>query len=171
VEKHRLYALYVLALTFGMRQGELLALKWSDISWKAGTITIRRTLRRTGKKTTEDTTKTEAGERVLDLDEDQARVLRAHWTNQEEERVIFERLEAEKPEAERRVWNKDRRVFCNEAGREIAARNLLRQFDTSFPRRSSFTTCATRPARSCSHAVTICSMCRRSSGTPVQRSR
>lgn len=130
LQLHRLYALYVLALTFGLRQGELLALKWSDISWKAGTITIRRTLRRTGAKTTEDTTKTEAGERVLDLDDDQVRVLRAHWTNQEEERVIFERREAARPASERRAWNKDRRIFCNEEGREIAARGLLRQFES-----------------------------------------
>jgi integrase len=123
VRSHRLYALYVLALSLGMRQGELLALKWSEVSWRSGTLTVRRTLKRTGAKTTEDTTKTEAGERVLELGDDLVSVLRVHWTAQEEERALAERLGAV-------GWNKDRRVFCNEAGREIAARNLLRQFDS-----------------------------------------
>jgi integrase len=129
VASHRLAALYILALALGLRQGELLALKWSDVSWKAATVTIRRTLRRTGKKTREGSTKTEAGERVLELSDDLMSVLRQHWQNQDEERVIFDRRQEALPAAERRRWNPDRRVFCNEAGREIAARNLLRHFD------------------------------------------
>jgi integrase len=40
----RLHALYVLALTTGMRQGELLALAWDDI--EDGTVTVRATLAR-----------------------------------------------------------------------------------------------------------------------------
>ncbi len=40
----RLEALYVLALTTGMRQGELLGLKWEDVDVEAGTLHVRRTL-------------------------------------------------------------------------------------------------------------------------------
>jgi integrase len=40
----RLYALYVLALTTGMRQGELFALVWGDVDFDHATVTIRRTL-------------------------------------------------------------------------------------------------------------------------------
>ena len=40
----RLEALYVLATTTGMRQGELLGLKWEDINLEAGTLQVRRTL-------------------------------------------------------------------------------------------------------------------------------
>jgi integrase len=41
---HRLEALYALAVTTGMRQGELLGLKWEDVDLEARTIRIRRTL-------------------------------------------------------------------------------------------------------------------------------
>jgi integrase len=43
-----LEALYVLAVTTGMRQGELLALRWQDVDMKNGTVSIRRTLTRNG---------------------------------------------------------------------------------------------------------------------------
>jgi integrase len=42
----RLEALYVLALTTGMRQGELLALKWDDVDLERGVLRVRRTLTR-----------------------------------------------------------------------------------------------------------------------------
>src|SRR5215207_4738322 len=40
----RLEALYVLAVHRGLRQGELLGLKWDDVDLKGGTIQVRRTL-------------------------------------------------------------------------------------------------------------------------------
>ena len=43
-----LEALYVLAVTTGMRQGELLALGWQDVDMKNGTVSVRRTLTRNG---------------------------------------------------------------------------------------------------------------------------
>jgi integrase len=46
----RLEALYVLAVTTGMRQGELLGLKWQDVELEAGTLGVRRTLTRRGGK-------------------------------------------------------------------------------------------------------------------------
>jgi integrase len=39
-----LEALYVLAVHTGMRQGELLALRWEDVDLNEGVIHIRRTL-------------------------------------------------------------------------------------------------------------------------------
>ena len=39
-----LEALYVLAVQTGMRQGELLALKWEDVDLNEGVIHIRHTL-------------------------------------------------------------------------------------------------------------------------------
>ncbi|TDC37980.1 tyrosine-type recombinase/integrase [Micromonospora sp. KC213] len=40
---HRLQALYVCALTVGLRRGKLLGLAWSDIDFDTGTLTVRQT--------------------------------------------------------------------------------------------------------------------------------
>jgi integrase len=40
----RFHALYVLALTTGMRQGELLGLQWQDVDLRRSTLHVRRTL-------------------------------------------------------------------------------------------------------------------------------
>jgi integrase len=41
----RFEALYVLAVATGLRQGELLGLKWADLDLKKGTLSVRRSLR------------------------------------------------------------------------------------------------------------------------------
>jgi integrase len=43
----RLEALYMLAVTSGLRQGELLALRWRDVDFDAATLQVRATLQRT----------------------------------------------------------------------------------------------------------------------------
>ena len=40
----RLEALFVLAIHTGLRQGELLGLKWEDVDLESGTLRVRRTL-------------------------------------------------------------------------------------------------------------------------------
>ena len=40
----RLEALYVLAINTGLRQGELLGLKWDDVDLDDGSLQVRRTL-------------------------------------------------------------------------------------------------------------------------------
>lgn len=42
--RNRLEALYVLAIHCGLRQGELLGLRWEDVDLEAGTLSVRRTL-------------------------------------------------------------------------------------------------------------------------------
>jgi integrase len=42
--RHRLHALFSLALATGLRQGEILGLQWADFDFEAGTVAVRRTL-------------------------------------------------------------------------------------------------------------------------------
>jgi len=60
----RLEALLVLALTTGMRQGELLGLHWEDVDLKAGMVYVRRTLLEVGGKLTTGETKSGRNRRV-----------------------------------------------------------------------------------------------------------
>jgi integrase len=68
VEGHRLCVLYHIALTLGLRLGEILGLQWGDIDWQAQTITIQRQVQETsGQVAVRNATKTDAGMRVLPL--------------------------------------------------------------------------------------------------------
>ncbi len=63
----RFEALYVLAVTTGMRQGELLALKWQDVDVENATISVRRTLTRDGGRVTIGEPKTKKSRRSIRL--------------------------------------------------------------------------------------------------------
>jgi integrase len=68
VETHRLCVLYHLAITLGLRLGELLGLQWGDIDWEKKTLTIRRQIQEVhGKLEVKLGAKTEAGNRLLPL--------------------------------------------------------------------------------------------------------
>jgi integrase len=54
----RLEALYIMAVQSGLRQGELLALRWEDVDLEARALQVRRTLTRDGGKPAVGTTKT-----------------------------------------------------------------------------------------------------------------
>lgn len=60
----RLQALYLVALSLGLRRGELLGLKWEDIDFGRKTVTIRRALVRAGNEIVETVPKTRDRERV-----------------------------------------------------------------------------------------------------------
>jgi integrase len=60
----RLYALYVLALRLGLRQGELFGLRWEDLDLEGANLTVQRSL---GRDLTTGKTKTDASRRRLHL--------------------------------------------------------------------------------------------------------
>lgn len=70
-------ALFTLAIVTGMRRGELLALRWSDVDFDGGWLTVRRSLVRVAGGMREEHTKTGRGRR-LDLTASQVAMLRAH---------------------------------------------------------------------------------------------
>lgn len=74
-------ALYVLAVTTGMRQGELLALRWSDIDLEdpeQATLSVRRTLTRNGGRVAFGEPKTKKSRRSIRLTPQAAHALREH---------------------------------------------------------------------------------------------
>jgi integrase len=73
-------ALYTVALATGLRQGEVLALRWSDVDLEAGALTVSHTLRRDGLGLGEP--KTEASKRTVLLPPTALAILRRHKADQ-----------------------------------------------------------------------------------------
>jgi integrase len=81
----RLEALYVLALSTGMRLGELLALKWEDVDLEGGRLRVRRTLTHAGKAFVLGEPKTKNSRRTIRLTKGANSALKAHLSRQFEE--------------------------------------------------------------------------------------
>ena len=115
---HRLHALFHLAITTGLRQGELLGLWWTDLDAKNGTLHIQRQLRRIpgeGLQLTEP--KSTAGRRSIVLGEPTVAKLRAHRKRQLEERVFFAKQ-----------WHDQGLIFTNTWGGPVDPSKLYKQF-------------------------------------------
>ena len=69
IRGHRLEALFTVAVGTGLRQGELLGLRWSDVDLSAGTLTVRQSLQRVDGKLTAVETKTARSRRTVPLPE------------------------------------------------------------------------------------------------------
>lgn len=85
VKEHRLEALLVVAVTTGIRRGELLALRWKDVNLENKSISVLRTvdyIPHYGYVETES--KTEAGNRQVMLSTLAVRMLKEHRLEQEE---------------------------------------------------------------------------------------
>jgi integrase len=88
---NRLEALYVLAIQTGMRQGELLGLKWEDIDLDGQSVRVRRTLTRKGSDSGGSyelgEPKTKKSRRTVRLTERAVDALRSHRARQAEEKL------------------------------------------------------------------------------------
>jgi integrase len=78
----RLEALYVLAVHTGMRQGEMLALRWQDVDMENAVLSVRRTLTRRGGKVAFGEPKTKKSRRSIRLTPQAVEALRAHLERQ-----------------------------------------------------------------------------------------
>ena len=86
---HPAHALYVLAVTTGMRQGELLGLRWEDVSLDGGRLAVRRALQRqraAGLAFVEP--KTARARRTVVLSQRAVAALRRHRARQVEQRLF-----------------------------------------------------------------------------------
>lgn len=81
----RLEALYVLAIHTGMREGELLGLKWDDVDLKHSVLRLKRALVREGGKVALGDLKTAKSRRSVRLTRSAAEAVRDHLERQLEE--------------------------------------------------------------------------------------
>jgi hypothetical protein len=83
VKDDRYEAVYVLAVTAGMRIGEILALRWEDVDFDAGTIAIRRTIVEKGGKFMLGPPKTTKSFRTIYIPQIALNALRKRFSGQE----------------------------------------------------------------------------------------
>lgn len=83
----RLHALWVVVTTTGMRRGEALGLKWSDVDLEAGHLKVRRALVSTNYRVSEVPPKTPKSRREISLDDGTMAALKTWRKSQLEERV------------------------------------------------------------------------------------
>lgn len=81
----RLYPLFMLAIMTGMRRGEILGLKWDDINFTNGTISIKRSLVKTDSGPIIQDVKTEKSKRAVSISEVVLQILKEHRITQAQE--------------------------------------------------------------------------------------
>lgn len=115
----RLFALLMVALTTGLRQGELLGLTWADVDLDRGVITVRRSLEgvRGGEPVFGDA-KTRASVRSVPIGPAVVEALREHQGRQQ----VLERIEAGSR------WRDLGLVFTAGQGSPVMATNLRRRW-------------------------------------------
>ncbi|MGL4362460.1 MAG: tyrosine-type recombinase/integrase [Cellulosilyticaceae bacterium] len=126
ISHHKHEALFYLALATGMRQGELLALTWSDINFDENSIAVYKSFKKVlnidsnnHRQWTEtiQTTKTSSGNRTVYVPITVMQKLIEHRNRQE----ILKRKNAD-------IYEDNNLVFCTQSGTYIDARNLLRSY-------------------------------------------
>ncbi len=119
-KEHRWEALYHLAITTGMRQMEILGLKWTDLDWTRKTIRVERQLVRPNEdKVKFSQPKTKHGRRKIALGSLTIKILRIH--NEKQHTEIQKAGED---------WQENDLIFTTSNGTPIHPRNLLRNFKT-----------------------------------------
>ncbi len=120
IKGHRLEALFVTALTLGLRRGELLGLRWSDIDFEARApfLRVNYALQRLDGELQLTEPKTEKSRSALPLPARLVAALRSHRAYQLEERLALGSK-----------WQETGFVFASTIGTPLEPRNLNRLFD------------------------------------------
>jgi integrase len=109
----RLEALYVLAIHTGLRQGELLGLKWEDVDLESGTLRVRRTLVTAKGGPVLTAPKTKGSRRSVKLTQGAVEALRSHLKHQLQE---IDRAGS--------LWRENGLMFASESGEPLDRRYL-----------------------------------------------
>ena len=107
----RLHALYILAVGTGMRQGEIFGLRWPDIDFAGGSLSVRRTLGEVRGRFQLKEPKTPAARRRIDLPAHVVAELHDH-----RKRMLAEGQDV-----------RDGLVFCDNDGGYLRKSNVLRR--------------------------------------------
>jgi integrase len=118
----RLESLYVVAVTAGLRRGELQGLKWEDVDLEAGTLQVRRTLSEPKGGCVFEAPKSGKG-RNIRLTQRATAALRAHRKRQLEERM-----------QKAGHWQDHGLVFPSGVGIPLSGGNLNRAFKATLQR-------------------------------------
>jgi integrase len=121
----RLEALYSVALSLGLREGEALALRWTDVDFNAGQLSVCRTLQRVGgerfggegSRLVFQEPKSERSHRTLRMPETLIRALRRHRSRQLQERL-----------AAGSAWMENDLAFPTAIGTALEPRSLVKDF-------------------------------------------
>ena len=113
-------AAYRLIASTGMRRGEALGLRWSDVDLGAGRVTICRTLSVIDNEFVWSQPKTARSRRSVSLDPETVATLKAHRARQLEGRI-----------AAGDVWNDADLVFCDQLGGALHPDRFTRAFGSA----------------------------------------
>lgn len=115
-QSNKWYPLFLLAIDSGMRPGEILALKWEDINFDSGTVSIRRTLASDRKQLYIAEPKTKGSKRIVNLSAGTLTALKTHRSNQAQEKLLA-----------RSVYIDNGLVFANQTGGFLDQPNLVKR--------------------------------------------
>jgi len=113
----RLAALWRVALSLGLREAEVLGLRWSDVDFAANTLTVNTALHIVNGKRVLGEPKTKHSRRTLPLLPSVVSALRAHRTRQLEEQLLAGTR-----------WQEHGLVFASTVGTPLFASNVIRAF-------------------------------------------
>jgi len=126
VRGDRYEALYILAITTGMRQGEMLGLQWSDLDLENGNLTINRALHRTKRPRSEvgpdgwfelRHPKTAGSRRTIEIPEVTVAALHGQKAFQAELKAVAGSS-----------WQEQKLVFTTNVGTPVDTSNVLHSF-------------------------------------------
>jgi integrase len=114
---NRYWAAYLLLATTGLRRGEALGLRWSDLDLDAGRASIRQTVIAIRHTVMIGTPKTAKGRRTVTLDSGTVAALREHRKRQAAERLLMGA-----------GWTDNDLVFCHPDGTMVHPERFSRGF-------------------------------------------
>lgn len=117
IKGDRLETLFHVALSLGLREGEILGLRWEDLDFDKQLVRIRSSLQRIDKKLQLVEPKTKKSKRTLPIPATLLSSLKGHRTRQLEEKLLAGGN-----------WQENGLVFTSCQGTPLYARNVVRSF-------------------------------------------